>query len=278
MLKSFVYNANKRLASMICSVRPNSNIEKLLNQIKIFVRHADNSNFDFESNGERRILNCLKSISPEIIFDVGANSGEWSILSHDMFPNSQIHAFEIVPSTYQKLKEVKISNEHFVTNCIGLAEKPGEVVIHTSSTASSVSTANKIDGMSFHNEFYDNQIICEVTTGSDYMMSHNLHTIDLLKIDVEGMDLQVLRGFGERLRDVRAIQFEYGIFNISSRDLLIDFFNLLKSFDFEIGKIYPRHVEFFEYHFSREDFGGHNYLAVKNSEQNLILLLSGRTA
>lgn len=146
--------------------------------------------------------------------------------------------------------------------------------MHLSNTASSAATANKIEGMSFHEEFYDSEVLCEVTTGLNYMKSRNLDGIDLLKIDVEGMDLKVLKGFGERLRDIRAIQFEYGVFNIASRDLLIDFFNLLKGYDFEIGKIYPRHVEFFEYHFSREDFGGHNYLAVKKSEKDLIHLLS----
>ena len=88
------------------------------------------------------------------------------------------------------------------------------------------------------------------------------------------MDLRVLKGFGECLRSVRVIQFEYGVFNISSRDLLIDFFVLLREYGFAIGKIFPNFVDFFDYHFSLEDFGGHNYIAVKESEKNLISILN----
>lgn len=89
------------------------------------------------------------------------------------------------------------------------------------------------------------------------------------------MDLLVLKGFGDRLNDIRVIQFEYGVFNIQSRALLIDFFNLLNIYGFMIGKIYPNYVDFFEYHYSREDFGGNNYLAVKKSEIKIIKQLSG---
>ena len=80
---------------------------------------------------------------------------------------------------------------------------------------------------------------------------------------------------GSHLKSIRLIQFEYGIFNISSKDLLIDYFNLLTPLGFKIGKIFPRGVEFFDYHFSREDFRGNNYVAVKEEEKSLIDDLSG---
>jgi hypothetical protein len=66
------------------------------------------------------------------------------------------------------------------------------------------------------------------------------------------------------------IQFEYGIFNISSKDLLVDFYRLLSESGFVVGKIMPKGVIFRDYHFSMEDFYGNNYLAVKDTEKNLI--------
>ena len=65
-------------------------------------------------------------------------------------------------------------------------------------------------------------------------------------------------------------QFEYGVFNIASRDLLVDFHRLLGSRGFEVGKIYPRYVAFSEYHFDQETFYGGNYLAVRSEETTLI--------
>ena len=82
------------------------------------------------------------------------------------------------------------------------------------------------------------------------------------------------KGFSEKLRSIKIIQFEYGIFNIASRDLLLDFFTVLSSEGFIIGKVYPSYVDFFDYHFSREDFGGNNYIAIQKSETELISLLS----
>jgi hypothetical protein len=60
------------------------------------------------------------------------------------------------------------------------------------------------------------------------------------------------------------------IFNISSRDLLYDLFYYLKNNGFVVGKIYPRYVDFFDYHFEKENFMGNNYLAVSANETVLI--------
>ena len=52
---------------------------------------------------------------------------------------------------------------------------------------------------------------CQCITGLDYCNINNINKIDFLKIDVEGMETRVLRGFGDILKNVKYIQFEYGI-------------------------------------------------------------------
>ena len=89
------------------------------------------------------------------------------------------------------------------------------------------------------------------------------------------MDLRVIKGFGEDIRKVRAIQFEYGIFNISSHDLLADFCSWLGSRGFVVGKVFPRTVQFFDYDFNMENFHGSNYVAVREDERKLIRDLAG---
>ena len=44
-----------------------------------------------------------------------------------------------------------------------------------------------------------------------------------MKIDVEGHELDVLKGFGELIKKVRLIQFEFGGTNIDSKTYLRDF-------------------------------------------------------
>ena len=106
------------------------------------------------------------------------------------------------------------------------------------------------------------------------MAGQGIEAIDFLKIDTEGMDLRVIKGFGDELQKVKVIQFEYGIFNISSHDLLADFFSHLTTRGFSIGKIFPRHVDFFAYDWPMENFFGANFLAVHQSETELISKLS----
>ena len=110
------------------------------------------------------------------------------------------------------------------------------------------------------------------------MKTMGIQAIDFLKIDVEGMEHMVLKGSRERLKGVRCIQFEYGVFNITSRFLLRDFFTFLEPLGFTIGKIYPDHVEFFDYHFVRENFMGNNSLAVQKGDRELVALLEGSGA
>jgi FkbM family methyltransferase len=237
---------------------------------KDFCRSLDNVNFNFKSNGELRVLNALNVIHPKCVFDVGANKGEWSLLMASIFPACTIHAFEIVPSTFQQLKESTEDHPNILTNNIGLSDVAGKLTIHHSSRDSSTATACRIEGMKFHDEFYTHQVECEVMKIGDYIDQNNIGIIDLLKIDVEGMDFKVILGLGEKINSVRVIQFEYGIFNIASHHLLSDICAFLSNAGFIVGRILPEHVDFFEYHFYQETFHGGNCLAVRKDENDLI--------
>jgi hypothetical protein len=135
---------------------------------------------------------------------------------------------------------------------------------------SKVATGCKIEGMRFHEEYYQRQLLCPIRRASDYIAETGLACIDFVKIDVEGMDLKVIRGFADQLRIVRGLQFEYGGFNVASRDLLRDFCRYLTDRGFVVGKLFPRHVDFFEYHYGRENFYVGNYLAVRADEKAFI--------
>lgn len=265
-----------KIGRFLCRYRGNSFVEAIVLEVSSFSKDLNNQNWDMSKNGELRVLQCLEIITPKIIFDVGANVGEWSILVSNLYPKCEIHSFEIVPLTFNTLVIKTESIPNIVPNNIGLSDQAGEITINLSKLDSTVATACRIEGMKFHDDYYDSLLKCEVSTGSQYLTEHLIENIDFLKVDVEGMDLKVLKGFGSKLQSVKAIQFEYGVFNIASHDLLSDFFVFLESHGFVIGKVYPAHVYFFKYHFKYEDFGGNNFVAVRDSESELIAHLSGK--
>jgi hypothetical protein len=70
------------------------------------------------------------------------------------------------------------------------------------------------------------------------------------------------------------VQFEYGYINITTKRLLIDYYNFFEKYDYLVGKIFPKIVEFRKYNLIYEDFLGPNFIAVKKTETELIKLLS----
>ncbi len=238
-----------------------------------FHRVLNNVNFDMKVNGEIRMLRIIAESNPKCIFDVGANNGEWCHLVSDMNQNAIIHSFEIVPETYKMLVQEIKDLKNVIPNNFGLSDMEEDIYINMGEE-SGTATAFKIEGMKFHNEYYKEKIPCKVRKATDYIKQNKISAIDFVKIDVEGMDLRVIKGFEDDIRIVKVIQFEYGIFNISSHDLLSDFYNYLTGKGFVIGKIFPHYVNFFEYHFNMENFHGSNFIAVRSEEKELIKKLS----
>jgi FkbM family methyltransferase len=254
---------------MLCRMRGGrfgDAIERLCDR---FHRALDNVDFEIERNGERRVLEIVSAATPGCLFDVGANSGDWTKLARSLNPAARIHAFEIVPSTRAHLVTATGGLGGIVVADHGLSDAEGVVDVRMG-THSAMATVFPIEGMEAHASYYDHVVSCRVRRADTYMEAQGLETVDFVKIDAEGMDLRVIRGFGDRLRDVRAIQFEYGIFNIASHDLLADFCRHLAAHGFVVGKVFPRRVRFFDYHFDLENFHGSNYVAVRGGERELI--------
>lgn len=242
---------------------------------KAFIQGYYNINFDLRNNGEERVIKLVEQLEPRVVFDVGANEGDWSKIVLKHHPKVEIHAFEIVPTTYQKLEKKFKDHPNMILNNFGLSNQDEEVSVSLSPYSSCSSTVYPIKNMKAHERWYSKQITCVARNSSSYVAECRIDRIDFLKVDVEGMDFQVLQGFADAIDKIRVIQFEYSHFCVGSRTYLYDFYMHLGKEDFVIGKIYPTHVEFSDYHFEKENFIACNYLAVKKSETQLIKLLSG---
>jgi hypothetical protein len=73
-----------------------------------------------------------------------------------------------------------------------------------------------------------NKILLNIKTGKDYVTDNDIKSIDFLKIDTEGYELNVLEGFEDFLENVKIIQFEYGGTFLDNNIKLIDVINYLE--------------------------------------------------
>jgi FkbM family methyltransferase len=236
-------------------------------------RLYENRNHDIHSNGEVWLLKNLSKFKPEIIFDGGANVGQYATEVVINCPNARIHCFEPVPGTFNLLK---ISLEKFPEQILpvpkGLSDENRRVFINLFEYDEHASIFS-------HNGITPDtrqQIEIEVIKGDDYLADTGIEKIDFLKLDIEGAEMKALKGFEKSLRakKIRLIQFEYGYLNILTKNLLVDYYDYLEPFGYKIGKLYPKKVEFKPYHSKLEDFIGPNYVAILNSEEEMINSLS----
>ncbi len=241
---------------------------------RVLNRLYENRNHDPYSNGELTILKKISKLNPSVIIDGGANIGNYSLLINQLIPDVLIYSFEPVKNTFEILKKNVDSTKNIIPIRKGLYKNncTKEIRIFPSHTHSSLVD---IQGLAY--ETKEKQTI-ELIKGDDFMKKNKITEIDLLKLDIEGAEYDALLGFEEHILKgkIKMIQFEYGYINISTKRLLIDFYNYLENKGYIVGKIFPRTVEFRKYEFKYEDFLGPNFIAVKKTETELIGLLIGK--
>jgi FkbM family methyltransferase len=227
--------------------------------------------WDFESNGEAFVLSRFDQWAQGrevVIWDVGAHYGEWSEAAHELVPTARVHCFEIIRETASKLSD----NEWRSTHAFGLSDVDGAVDVHWNKGNDTESSIDpRVEFRSFQGVPVS-VVRSQVRTGD--RLVDELGPPDFVKIDVEGHEAHVLRGFGETLRSgsaPRLIQFEYGATYVPSGSTLREIYTLLPGYS--IGRLYPDYVDFKPYSYSDEHLRMGNMIATR--DQALRNLLAG---
>jgi len=134
----------------------------------------------------------------KVVFDVGANVGQSAVQYVREFPRAEIYSFEPVASTYRELVAAtgRISRIHAYE--LGMGSEAGEATINVnnanpSRTASSIKLRRP----------GDQQETIVVDTIAGFAEKNEIVTIDFLKVDTEGYDLEVLAGAAPLLGEQR---------------------------------------------------------------------------
>lgn len=231
----------------------------------------ENGNYDCENNGELFLLKALSQCNNlHTVFDVGANVGDYSLIARRINGNCRIIAFEPVPNTYRLLKDNTVKSNIEANNCaLGSISGTSTIAVpEDSALASLLDYKQTCAGRTSEN------IEIDILTGKEFIINHpDIKEISLLKIDTEGYEPEVLKGFGDFASMANVIQFEYGKANLFSKYFLHDYFKDYSS-EFYIGKLYPKGVRFYEqYNWDLDDLIGPNFVMVNKKRSDLVPLL-----
>lgn len=147
------------------------------------------------------------------VFDIGANIGKKARQYRKLFPEATIYCFEPVPHTHERLQHWASRQRGVHTFNIALGSRSGGAHIHWNQKHSGGSTlvppqAHRQD------EFVQTPVQVETL---DRMARHlDVQDQIFVKIDVEGFDLEVIRGGMNLLSRAAAVMIEIALPDVPS--------------------------------------------------------------
>jgi FkbM family methyltransferase len=219
-------------------------------------------------NGEAYAIKYAMKRLPKkdkrVIFDIGANRGQYlHMLLSELGAQYDyaIYCFEPQHDAYRSLLDAAGRHKNIITENTGLGSATEKKTLYKDSPQSELGSLYPSDYSQHHVQLSLPETV-EIDTIDAYCVAHNIHTIDFLKIDAEGHELEVLKGAANLISNNRIyyIQFEFGLPAIESRIFLKDFVKLLDKYD--IYRILPNGLELITYSEYHELFLTTNYLSI----------------
>ena len=221
---------------------------------------------DVNKSGERHVLKLLKQFSNPIIFDVGANKGQYATLAIEILgSNSPIFCFEPAKHSFEDLQKLQESNNVRLFN-LALGNFTKRVELFYDKHGSGLASLKRLDYVHYNIGFSLSEEV-SITRLDDFCKHHQINHIDLLKIDVEGMEMDVIQGAENMINNnnINMIQWEMGRPNVHTKIFFLDFFNSFST-KYNIFRILSLGLtQIVSYSYEYEIFLGCNYLAIHKS-------------
>jgi FkbM family methyltransferase len=187
---------------------------------------------DINTSGEINLLQMLgrkfASQDEVVFFDIGANNGQYTEYLQKFLPeraNLKCYLFEPQRLLYEKLVSKFGGNKNIVVVNKGCGNTKEVLKLYS---FKGIDTLSSLYNTFAGTEKSDGYEMIEIIRLDDYIKELGLPRIDFIKIDVEGHELQVLKGMADFIREKRvlAIQFEFGKFNVASRTFFKDYWEV----------------------------------------------------
>lgn len=228
-------------------------------------------NTNMTTNGEKYVL---KRIEPFLrdqdfsILDVGANVGNWSFTAAGLFSNSKIYAFEMIDEFIEVLNE----------RATGTTIQPVPYGLSDENTELTVFARGGGGQMIAHPEHpkVSKPKTAQFRVGDEVIQSFNVRNVQIVKIDVEGHEMNVLNGLKNTINTHRPIfiQFEYSSCYILHKRFLKEVYDFFVSSGYVLGRLFPKGVLYRDYRFYEENFLYGNFIATPKDRSDVVLSLS----
>lgn len=171
---------------------------------------------------------------PKHIVDIGANHGTWTREALRFFPNALYSMVEPQYWMEDSVSDLLIKNKNITFYPIGAGEKEGSFQF---------TLLDRDDSCSFKYTEADaaekgyQQLTLPVTTLNNLLASKNLPVPDIIKIDAEGLDIEVLNGASNYFGKTEIFMVEAGVVNKSFDNSVLKLMNFMDEKGYRLFEI-----------------------------------------
>lgn len=155
----------------------------------------------------RMQLAAKLGFQPKVILDGGAFKGKWTVEAHQIFPDAQIIIAEPNPFIQDS---IKINISHIKPKPIlieaAIGEKAGSATFNMFKDSQSDTSASLLDNVGGD---ATTKVVVEIASVDEIAERLGLWP-DLIKLDLQGAELQALRGAKKALKHAQMVMVEFG--------------------------------------------------------------------
>ena len=159
------------------------------------------------------ILELIKKESShpiKTIFDIGGNIGSWSLLVKTIFPQAEVHAFEPLENFASSFTENTKNFSDISVHQVALGSVDEVSEIHVAGDSSSSLPLGGLMKEQYDITTKEKKKIQTVIL-DDYIESNAINLPDLIKLDIQGYELEALKGAKKAMQYAKYIFIEVSL-------------------------------------------------------------------
>lgn len=219
-----------------------STIKKLLNRVGYDIQHLPTESI------VRKYLELLTNYEIDLIFDIGANTGQFALKMRNLGYKGRIISFEPLPDAYAQLVKNASGDLQWETVNIAVGNENGDFPLHISRNSFSSSILGILPRHveSAPDSAYIDQIIVPVRRIDD-IIDHYYHQVDklLIKIDTQGFERHVVEGCIHSLGKIKGFQMELSLLPLYQGETLMqEMIDILRNYGYRLLLLEPGHQDY----------------------------------
>ena len=177
-----------------------------------------------------------------VAFDVGGCYGVVAKKFEEIFPEARIFSFEPRPDSFETLKRNVLNSPRITPVNLGAYHTPSRMQLYLNAVPGSSSLLRRPESASaYHNPkaTHTGTAEVELVRLDEWAAAAGIECVDLLKLDIQGSELNALRGCTGFLRNTKAVYTEVQFFPVYQGACLLDeLWSFLRTQGFGLFQLY----------------------------------------